>query len=1137
MGLNIVVGKTGVGKTTRLYDEMIDLSVTTKGQRPILLVVPEQSTLIAQQSLVARHPKHCISGLEVLSFQRLAYRISDDLGIAGKAVLSDTGRHMLIRRIIEASSEEFPFLNKYVHKRGYISELGNLMSEFARYGLAPSDIEGVCQSMSQSMLKYKLADMATLYHKYREALMSDYISGETMMEMMVQNSGQSQLLKEAMVYIDGFFGFTPIQYQMLAKLASVVRELTVTVTLPPELAKGSALDESDLYFESYLTYERLVHIMTADPSYEFDKIFLEEMTGSKTKVGLVDNLYQYPYQQMIEKTDEVAIHRCRSMKHEVEVLRNELLSLVREEGLRYRDIGILAGAPANYQRILERLFGEAGIPYHLDHKKKSVTNEGVDFVLGLIDLYVTGLSIPSVFRILKSDFIDMPSAVVDSMENYVIRYGIRGFKKWQAHWQYSLPDVRKKIDDPMMISLQSELNAAKDEWLSVIGERRLKGRVTVEAHVKSLYELLLSFGFEQELEKKADGFNEASEYSKEREYRQIYKKTMELLDQLIEIAGDTKVTYKEFYDLLEAGFESVELGLVPANVDQVIIGDLTRSRLGNKKVIYVLGVNEGVVPSHNEKAGLLTDEERSTLEHLGMPLAPTAKSSLFREQFYNYMALLGYKDKLILSYASTDEDGKGIRPSHLLTILKKILPGIDVKDKDAGSIDRPAESSSVLVPSVVYEAYLNQLRTGEDADDSVVRWLNSHEPWKGHCNKVREALNRDRVLDRLDGEIVGKLYEEQLSNSVTRLENFAACPFEHFMTYGLEARERERYEITMPHLGMVFHRVIELFSRRMIHRDLDWQDLSESIRKGWVSDLVNEVLEEDQYQVFYDNSRNRYKIARLKAMLDRAVWAIGWQICQGFFRPVDAEWRFDGEQHKLESVNFSLNKGKKMALRGTIDRVDHHSIEGVDYVTVIDYKSSSKEFDLNQFFAGLSLQLIVYLNAACEIRSGTATETMPAGVFYFHIDDPFVSNQHLLSKEDRDDRLLEQLGMKGLVIDDHNVIESLDRYMVKKSKVIPVTRKKDGEFSKSSKTVSLDQMMAIQSYARKHITALGNRIVEGDIAAVPYRMGSRTGCDYCLYRSVCQFDPKDPECVYRDIESQDTEVILDRIVAKVESDN
>ncbi len=1125
MAVKLLVGKTGSGKTQHIYDALISNSLSDDHKDHHIIIVPEQASLDVQHELVSKHPRHSITNIEILSFARLAYRLSDDLEIAGQTVLSDIGKNMMIRSIVSSSKESFPFLNQHMHKKGYVNECRSLLTEFSRYTIDEPALNKTIEVLNQSLLKIKLKDSKELYLKYQEKIKDHYLSGETVMERLVNQCQKSDMLKKVNLYIDGFYGFTPIQYALIFKLMAICKNVSIAITVNPDILTKVSIEEHHLYYESHLTYKKLISGLEAYPDIEVDTIKFQMLREQPVRNALVESLYQYPYKVYNQDAKGLLINQCSSTSQEIKYVRDSIHKLVRQGDYRYKDIAILSGDLSNHYQIINEAFTESTIPYYLDQKKLMATNEAVSFLMAILKIYKNNLDAKSMFEYLKSDFVDMDQTLLDYVENYVIRYGIRGWKKWTNEWVYKVPDIYAGATDDACVNRLETLNMARQTIVQIFLDHKIRGKATVKEHVQRLYDLMLAHNLEDKLTQKADRFTENLAFEKAREYNQIYKSMIELLDQMVGISNEELLDIQAFYDLLQAGIEQLELGLVPANVDQVIIGDLARTRLKYKKCLFVIGVNEGVVPRLQDGTGLISDQERKILSDKGLSLAPTAMSNLFRDQFYVYVAMLRYTDKLYLSYTTSNDEGKATRPSHLIHMIKKIIPNCRQLD-----IDRLYEQKPIAyTEGVLYKDYISHLQQSIEGHQTIKSFLTAS---KTYNNRLKFALNgrekheKLRPLEALSSDL---LFGNTLANSVTRLEQFAACPFAHFMTYGLKANEREKYEITMPQLGMIFHKVIELFSKRVQQRNVDWKDINDDLRVSWVNELVEYVIGEEQYAVFFDNSRNAYRLDRLSQMLNKALWAIGYQVSKGIFRPSDSEWRFDGKEHNLSTLNIELGDRKTMALRGTIDRIDQARVGDCHYLTIVDYKSSSHDFDLNKVYEGLQLQLLVYLNAACEVKSNDRNEVEPAGMFYFKIDDPYISGPRRLEKDEADKQILSQMRMNGIVIDDPTVIAALDNQFIKKSSVIPVTKKTNGELAKSSKTMNSDALQLVRAYTNQKVADLGKAIVKGEINPEPFKEKDRTACDYCNYKSVCKFDKQLDGFDYREIKGASDEDVLNKI--------
>lgn len=1126
MSVSLIIGHTGVGKTNRFYNEIIEESLKTKLNSSVLLIVPEQATLENQHALIRRHKNHSISNIEILSFLRLAHRLTDVLGVAGKTILSDIGKSIIIRKIIEDNKEDYPFLNRHIHKKGYVKELKRLMLEFSSYDIQGEDFMKMEDLPETSLLKMKLKDCHRLYNAYKKKINDVYISGDTLMESVVLNCHKSQWLKETNIYIDGFYGFTPIQYKVIEQLMQIAKSVKISITVAPEIIHREKLEESHLFYEGYKVYKRIKKCAIEVGCYlEKDIVLVNHNISAKS--FLVHNLYQYPYNIYKEEAKNINIHLIFSKKKEVELVRSQIMGLIQEDGYKYRDISILVGNVSHYEKLFHIVFDKVNIPYYIDKKKSVLENDAISFMLNCVKIISQRMTYESMFSYLKSEYIDIDKDLLDHLENYVVRYGIRGMKRWDEVWSYVAPDIALDITNPGMKAHLEKLNVLREYIVEPIKAYKEDKSSTIKEHVSSLYKLLIYHNIEEKISKKADALMDSEDYNQGNIYKQLYLVMMNLLDQLCEVNFDEKVTYKEFYQLLEAGFETVELGSVPARMDEIIIGDLTRTKLGKRKIIFIMGVNEGVIPSLSEGTGLLTGNEREEMREKGFYVAPSSKQSLFREQFYTYMGLLKAEERLYLSYTQTDEKGKAMRPSHLIHMVKKILP----KHTFVNETQKDKNTYILYHPEIAYEIVMDALqRGGISKYNNLYSWMRETKPYKNRINKALQSKRHHTRIDKLSAPASENIYGETLSNSVSRLEKFSQCPFAHFIAYGLRSKEREVYEITMPQLGLIFHRVIELFSERIKERELEWRDINDDIRRSWIDELVDDTLKLTRYSIFFDGARNKAYIERIKKMCNKSIWAIGYQICQGEFKQIASELSFSGKEDNVEELVVSLNKNRKMYLQGIIDRVDLYESSENSYMIVIDYKTSNMDFSLTDTYHGLQLQLLVYLNSAIAITEKEREKSVkPAGIFYFKIDDPYIRLEEVKSSSIIQEKLLSEYRLKGMVIDNEDIVKKIDREFIGKSIVIPIKKNKDGSFAKSSKVLENEEFKVLRTFVYNKIKDIGNQIISGTVSPKPFKQKDKEACDYCNYKSICGFDNYLPTDGYRYLTKQDDEKIINNM--------
>ena len=401
--------------------------------------------------------------------------------------------------------------------------------------------------------------------------------------------------------------------------------------------------------------------------------------------------------------------------------------------------------------------------------------------------------------------------------------------------------------------------------------------------------------------------------------------------------------------------------MIPPGIDQVHLGDMKRTRLGHIRVLFFLGLNDGWVPSREKEGGIITQQEREFLAKEGIELAPTARENSYIQRFYLYLALTRPSGRLYLSFCKNSGEGRAMRPSYLINVIRKMFPQVKVRDQEQLNPIYRAVS-----PVTGFSCLAQALRTVREEPGEVspaalelLRCYLKRPDCREKAKKLLEAAFWVTGEEGLQKQTSRQLYGEILENSVTRLERFAACPFAHFAVYGLKLGEREIYQVRSADLGNIFHRALELFSGKLERSSWSWSDLPDETREEFLDEAVKEAVKDYGQGVFFDSARNKYMIERAKRILGRTVWAVCLQVRAGKFVPAGFEVSFQAAEN-LRAVNISLGETERMRLKGRIDRIDLCCEEDRVYVKVVDYKSGSTSFDLASLYDGLQLQLVVY---------------------------------------------------------------------------------------------------------------------------------------------------------------------------------
>lgn len=704
--------------------------------------------------------------------------------------------------------------------------------------------------------------------------------------------------------------------------------------------------------------------------------------------------------------------------------------------------------------------------------------------------------------------------------------------------------VRKTPDMENELEMLEELNESRRRLVEQM-EPLMQSFTDTRSLVMGLYSFIEKNEVQRKLKAYEEQFAGEGDAVKEREYAQIYRLVMDLLDSFVELIGDEPVKMDEFSQILEAGFQEIQVGTIPRNVDRVVAGDMERTRLKQVKALFFLGVNDGYIPKAAGSGGIISDMDREFLAESGMELAPTPRQQMYIQKLYLYMNMTKPSDTLYLSYARMSSEGRSMRPAYLIDTVKKLFPSIRVEKPEElpklVQVQTLEDGRDGFVQGLRRFADGRMERGGEDEQNfrhlyQIYAGAEKTREWAGNMSDKAFYSYRDRPLAR---EAALALFGRTLLGSVSRLEQYASCAYAHFLQYGLMLKERDGYSFEDVDMGNIFHGVLEIFGDKLKEHGWNWFDFPKEEGERLVEEAVEAYAVTYGEAVLFDNARNQYVITRLKRILKRTVATLQYQLKKGAFRPEQFEVSFSVLED-LESVNIALTGEEKLRLRGRIDRVDVCEEEEKVYVKVIDYKSGNRDFSLAALYYGLQLQLVVYMNAAVEMEEKRYPDRLvvPAAMLYYRVHDPIVEGDETLDEEQIREKILAGLRMTGVVNADEAVVASLDGAFGTKSDVIPVERKKDGSFSARSSILQENDFRVISDYVNLKIKEIGKGILDGNIALNPYVQGSgqsaKDACTYCPYSRVCGFDRKIPGFRKRELEKLEEEEALEKIKKALE---
>lgn len=1072
--MNIIYGRSGSGKSEYIYNKIKE---EIKSGIKTYIITPEQFSFTAEKKLLETLEEGATTTVEVLSFERMAYRVIKEVFGEGTKNLINSSKAMIISSLLEEYQSNFNFLSKSMEN---IDMILKQITEFKKHNITVEMLESQIEKTNDTYLKLKLKDMLFIYSKFEEKIKSDYIDENDLLTLLADNVEKSHLFDNAIFYIDEFAGFTKQEYNVLSSLMQIAKEIYITVCTDDLRVIKSP--EVDIFYDNKQTIQTLKQIgeikkeIHLDKSYRFKNAELEH---------LEKNIFAIPYTIYGKNVENISLTIAKNEFEEIEYVAKEIFKLVRDKGYRYRDIGVITKNLEEYTSLCKAIFSEYNIPVFIDEKKDITQDIFIKYVLSILDIFAKNWSYESVFNYLKTGIVKIDR--IYELENYCLKWNIKGRKWYESPWNFD--------EDTSFLEIQKEVVTPLLEL-----KKNLDGVKTADKISKELYNFLIN--------------NISDEESIQPE---SFNVVVEVLDEISDLFENIKMSFDTYIKLLKTGLSHKEIGQIPQTVDKVTVGDVNRSKTHKIRAIFIIGVNDGVFPSVQSSEGFFNDKDREGLKKEGLELAKGTLEKMYEENFNIYKAFSTAEDKIYISYPAADIDDKPLRKSTMISKLKRIYPKLEEKVYEPNN-------GEIYNKEVTFANLLSSMNEQKDKEwYELYKWYKNNEGWSGKLDNALNGLDYTNVPEKINKENVRKLYGSTLNTTVSRLEKYRSCSFAYYLKYGLKLSDKEKMDIKPVDTGSFMHEVIDTFFKKVD----DVKNITEEEMKKVIDEIIEEELSLKKNYIFTATAKYRTLVRRLKKVIYLSLKYIVQSLKLSDFDVLQSELEFGNNNYP--AIEMTLEDGRRVSITGKVDRIDIAKAPNGKYMRIIDYKSSTKDIELNKVIAGLQLQLFTYVDA---IKQKENLE--PAGALYFTLLEPkIIGTNKNMTKEEIEDIIRKNYKMNGLVLADVNVIKMMDNTLESgKSDIIPVSLNESGEINyKSSKTVTKEEFENLQKYTIDIIKQISKEILDGEINLKPYYIVNekKTPCTYCEYKSICQFNPRMAGNSYYYVGNKNRQEILDEL--------
>ncbi len=1190
--LKLYYGRANVDLDRFLFDRIRrQLAwIENEGKGRVLIIVPDQFTLQAERNAFDYLKVSGLMDIDILSFSRLGAKVLDENGGTTRAHVDKYGRHMLLSKVTLDEQNSLLAFKGLSQKHSFLDMVNNLISEMKQFNIKPEDIPDIQKVLPEgSILNEKLRDIYQIYLKYEDLIRGKYVDTEDYLDLFMSKIELSTFVREAEIWIDGFDYHTPKMLAVINELVKTAKNVHIIMTLDSEgITSGSFSEDTPGIIaqepnfgkrpdQDLFELPQRMRRKFIDKAMENGYKYSEESIGVDYSIKpgfskgekapeilhLEQELYASPYQPFKVLSDEpnssafdfesfasensgfessaIEFCLCSNYYTEAETAAAKIRELVREKGMRYRDILVICNDMENRASIIKRTFEDYELPFFIDQKRTILHNPCIEYISALMDILSLGWRYEDVFRLIKTGLTSLSVDEWERLDNYAFKYRIKG-NRWKSEFKFGKNEEGEEE--------LSALNKSRTYLVTLISDFEKKFQMTRTVRDKTL--LLYDFlDFTAEIPVKAEALvnylrdHDALEYAEETE--QIWDVIINMLDQLVLLIGDEEISLEAYGSLLKTGFEEVEIGILPPTIDQIIIGTMQRTRTGPIQALFILGANDGVLPAASSTEGLLSEDEKAVLLKRNVELCKNDDLRILEERLAIYKSLSKPSRYLWVGCAAADLEGREVRPSLILDKLRKLFPYLGLS-KDLFNMGDPlllvANGRSTLshmtdelrrgyetgqidnVWKAVYN-WFNENKCESKCKNISVEKLDKQQDYAAKLKMIRNGMLFDNKVEKLSLEAVKSLYgrgsDLDLTLSPSRIEGFAKCPFAYFINYGLKAEEREIFEVSGREMGDIYHDCLKRLSYELTLDGVDvtsaespWMLIEKEACDNRIEQIVSEAAAQYKEGILGQGEAEQYRLSRIKSVCRKSAWMMVSHVQSGSIKRSYFEAGFGrGEDNRLPPIKVTaLNE--RIYIEGKIDRID--VIEA--RVKIIDYKSGNDQFNMAEVLGGWRLQLMLYLRAAEE---GLAAK--PAGAFYFKIDEGLIdetlphnaSPSELTEATEKLASLVKKrFKMDGVVLKDPQVIRGIAGEFNGVSDIIPISINKDGEFSASpGKLLSEDEFAAVKKAVDITVDELCTSLLSGSIDITPKRIKTEiTACTYCSFKSICNFDLSFPGCKY-----------------------
>lgn len=1094
MPLSVIWGEKKSGKTTYVLENL-------KGRKDSLLIVPEQTLFLYEKKILEELGEENSFIISTLSFKKLSRSlIKNDKEFNRIKLLDKDTKSLVIEKILLTNKDRLSAFKNSAGKPEFAEKIASQISELKKYLITPGVIETLLAGEGiGKALKDKLSDLYFIYSEYEKRIKDIYLDADDLISGAADKVVCEKLYEGKNIYIDGFTGFTGEEIYMIK--AFLTNNANVFITLP--YLNGRTDSYGDLYYTVKSAYKRLekmaesLDIKIKEHKLSGDYIKSDEIKYLKDNFGF-NNPEVYG-----KECKNITVSKCRNIKYECVNLCSMIVADIKDNQAKLNEMAVIVPEISSYKGYIEENFSKFGFLYYCN-EKKSVYDMPVAMLLNSVfNLILSGNRMDIIMGYLKSGYFFKDNMdVIYKFENFVLKTGIRAYQLMGKPFS-EIIEEKKRFN--FVFDNETELQEVYER--AVLPIIRLKEKIlksdTAKDYSLCLYEFFNDIELESTLKSYVKDYEDAGDLINGDRLIQVYNYILESIERTTLVLSDFNVSFSEYKDIIILSLKNKNISSVPVLMDSILLTQPESFNNDSYKYIYVLGANEGKLPSSGTGSAVINEEERELLLSSGIELSMTQELKIMENNLKIFDILTSPEKKLCISYCMYTSGGEEVYASDFVGDI------IEMFDLTPLNENRDALSKRELLKTVMADISKNKVIS----DEKILKYLLMEEKY---VKVLREALygfgKPPRNYVKISDKNIKKLFGDSLNLSVTNMEKYRSCAFSYFIRYVLRAKEKEEYTINFANMGSLMHLILEEFSSGLKADGMDFSMVDSEYIENKLDKIVSKTVMKIDNGVFVTDKKATFLVRRLTSLAIKTINLIKLHFTKGIFEAVDFELSFGRSDSKVNGLTFDIGDGRKIVLNGVIDRVDKLSSDSGDYIRIVDYKSTGKTIDFYEVFYGIKIQLAVYLMTM--LSQSTVDRIKPGGMLYLSLDAPVILVKSPAELDRVEAEVKKKLVMTGFYLNNLDVLDAMDNEFIEnsKSEIIDVELDRTG-LLKGKNTLTLDEFRVMLDTVSENIRKEGQKIFDGDFSVNPIKNSGTTSCDYCPYKSICMFDTETSEIV------------------------